>query len=107
MKRIRKAVAWAIVIACLLITVQALFSAERIQRVVVGDTVKLVYLVEADHEPIITAGAAYITSRALVQDGPHWRLTVNATLPLCSGALAVDGVTLTSQRCYYFPVGAK
>ncbi len=81
-------------------------GATQIQRVVDGNQVRLVYLVEADHEPRITTGSEYVTSRTLVQDGQQWRLTINATLPLCSGELAVDDQTVTKQRCVYLAVGA-
>ncbi len=78
-----------------------------IQRTVVADKVYIVALLEAKHEMQVTAGKDYVTSRAQVQDRTDWRLTVNATLPLCSGALAVDGQLVTSQRCVYLPQGVK
>ncbi len=96
-----------ILLLLLLVYAGIAHSATQIQRVVDGNQVRLVYLVEADHAPVVTAGEQYITSRALVQDGQRWRLTINATLPLCSGELAVDGQRITSQRCVYFPIGAR
>lgn len=82
-------------------------SATQIQRTVIGDKVYLVYIIEADHAPVVTAGDDYITSRALVQDGQQWRLTINATLPLCSGELAIDGQRVTKQQCVYMPEVAR
>ena len=96
-----------ILILLLLICAGVVHAATQIQRVVDGNQIRLVYLVEADHEPRITTGDEYVTSRALVQDGQQWRLTINATLPLCSGELAIDGATVTKQRCVYMPIGAK
>ena len=96
-----------LLILFLLIVAGIARGATQIQRTVIGNQVHVVYLIEADHEPRITTGAEYVTSRALVQDGQQWRLTINATLPLCSGELAVDGERITSQQCVYLAVGAK
>lgn len=94
-------------ILLLLIVAGIAQGATQIQRTVIGNQVHVIYLIEADHAPVVTAGDEYITSRALVQDGQQWRLTINATLPLCSGELVVDNVTVTKQRCLYFPVGVR
>ena len=82
-------------------------GATQIQRTVIGNQVHLVYLVEADHAPVVTAGDSYITSRTLIQDGQQWRLTINATLPLCSGELAIDGQRVTKQQCVWMPEVAR
>jgi len=96
-----------ILILLLLVYAGVAHAATQIQRTVIGDKVYVVSIIEADHAPVVTAGDSYITSRALVQDGQQWRLTINATLPLCRGELAIDGATVTKQRCVYFPVGAS
>ena len=96
-----------ILILLLLVWAGIVQAATPIQRTVVGDKVYLVYLFVTDHEPRVTAGNDYITSRSLVQDGTQWRLTINATLPLCSGELAVDNVMVTKQRCVWLAVGVK
>lgn len=96
-----------ILILLLLILAGIVQAATPIQRAVIGDKVYVVYFLATDHEPVVTAGNDYITSRSLVQDGQQWRLTINATLPLCSGELAVDNVTITKQWCVWMPVGAK
>ena len=96
-----------VLILLLLVLAGIVQGATQIQRTVIGDKVYVVYIIEADHAPVVTAGDGYVTGRTLVQDGQQWRLTINATLPLCSGELAIDGKRITSQRCVYLAVGAK
>jgi len=96
-----------ILILLLLILAGIVQSATQIQRAVIGDKVYVVYFLATDHQPVVTAGNDYITSRSIIQDGQQWRLTINATLPLCTGELAVDGQRVTKQQCVYMPEVAR
>lgn len=74
-----------------------------ISRAVVGNQVVVVYdLASGDYPTIAASGGA--ADVQLVQDAQGWRGRVLARLPLCGGALVVDGATVVEQRCAWVPV---
>ena len=77
-----------------------------ISRAVVGYEVQLVYDIASGDYPTVAAPGG--SANVLVeQDSNGWRGRVLARLPLCGGALVVDGVTVVAQRCQYLPQVAR
>jgi hypothetical protein len=77
-----------------------------ISRVVAGNQVQLVYDLASGEYPTIDAPGGSANA-VLEQDAQGWRGRVLARLPLCGGALVVDGATVAQQRCTWVPVVAK
>jgi hypothetical protein len=82
--------------------------ATLISRTASAGFVQVVYLLEADHQPLIAVSNGHITQATIVADNTGgWRATVAAQLDECAGALTVDGETVTQQWCVWLPIGAS
>jgi hypothetical protein len=76
--------------------------ATLISRSQVAGAVQVVYLLEADHQPLLAVEHGHISQATIVSDSTGgWRATVSATLDECQGALTVDGTEIVEQRCVW------
>lgn len=94
---------YAILILLCIALVSLAEAATLISRADDQRGVHIVYLVEAEQQPVAVVEQGRVTGYTAVQDGSRWRATISATLDSCQGALRVDGAVLVQQRCIYLP----